>query len=603
MQGFRQGDILAPLVRERLYLHLGAIFVLCAGLVNGADVSSVWSGGSGSWAEPTNWIHSPTNSGATFPNNGALTYGVTVSLGEALLLQPVTIDDFRLNGGVVVNESVLTVTNGFTLLGGTLAGTGVYKATGAYAYGSVTNESWLRLGGTSELYSVHHRGTIEIEENGIAVFYDGVSSGRFLVGSNAALFFGGTNHLAHGTAIIGEGRVNPGRALFIDGTVTNTCDFEIRSPVAFIDGPGNLILAEDATVHLQYLHLMGAGKIEAGPNTRVTFAGPSFSWANRTFENHGTVLFSNVVSTGHSWTLHNRGEMEFCYDDFFLSNNQFRWSGTGIVPVIVNHGLLAFTNVWWGTLGLGVNVTNYGNIVGLYWLHVSNFVNFADTRLDCIVTANTFHNRAGNLSLSRGVTAPVTNDAVIHILTNEFSRGIGGPFHQSSNGVLRLDLGTAELGTNYALRISGPASFDGALDVRLHSDAQPVAGQRFRALTFESAHGLFARVEGLDIGGGLRLAPIMSSNSLDLLVVNVSNPSTSALRVERESASITLHVAPEFQGYFLQATTDLVHGTWETLTFAPTTIVVPIDPGTPQRFFRLRDPGCCEWESQGEVDR
>jgi hypothetical protein len=568
-------------------------------MVQGADVNSVWNGSVGAWTEPANWTHSSTNFGADFPANDILTYAVTIPSGQVVLSQSVTIDDFTISGGVLINESILTVTNAFTWYDGILAGSGVYSTPGISVYGPVTNDAWLRLSGNShsELYSVHHRGTIDIGENGGASLYDSVSSGRFLLASNTAVHFGGgTNHLAPGTAIVGHGRVSWERALIIDGTVTNTCALETQPPFTLIDGPGNLVLTDNATMFLRNTHLLGTGKIEAGPNTRITFTGTSFSWLNRTLENHGTLLVSNVFVSGHSWTLHNHGELAFYYDDFLRPDNHVRSSPGGSVPVIVNHGLLAATNVWWGTVDLGVNITNYGDIVADWFsLRVRDFVNFADTRLDCAIEAHTFHNRAGTLSLPWGVRGALTNDAVIHILTtNQFAGWIDGPFHQSSNAVLRLDLTTAELGTNTALRVIGAAFFDGTLDVRLQSDVQPTVGQRFHAITFGSSQGLFARVQGLNIGNGLRLAPIITSNSLDLLVVNAANPSTPALHIERDETTLTLHVAPEFQGYFLQSTTNLVSGAWETLTFAPSAIVLPIDPARPQRFFRLRDPACCE---------
>jgi hypothetical protein len=92
----------------------------------------------------------------------------------------------------------------------------------------------------------------------------------------------------------------------------------------------------------------------------------------------------------------------------------------------------------------------------------------------------------------------------------------------------------------------------------------------------------------------LRLAPVVTSNRLDLLVVNAPGPETQALHIERDASVVTLHSPSEFHGFFLQHTTNLVNPRWETLGFASSNVTILIDSSTPQRYFRLSDPQCCD---------
>ena len=84
-----------------------------------ADVSATWLGGNGNWGNATLWDTNPN-----FPNNGngGFTYDATINSGTATLDRNIAIQRLFLNGGGIDGSFNLTLNDGLSWTGGTIAG-------------------------------------------------------------------------------------------------------------------------------------------------------------------------------------------------------------------------------------------------------------------------------------------------------------------------------------------------------------------------------------------------------------------------------------------------------------------------------------------------
>ena len=551
-------------------------------LAQAATVTSLWNVIFGNWAEATNWTHSPANVGADYPNDDALTYDVRLTSGSVVLEQPVGIQKFEFAGGALSNASTLQVADEFGWTSGTLSGPGTVMTMNTLWAEGGTNEStvWIAaLDANVSFTTFDHRGTI-ILDNWFASMDDSVISGRFIVGTNGHIGFGGTNHFVEGSLVRGPGRIS---VSYLEGTLSNACRMSINGPSSALDGPGRFVLSEDALFTVRHGSLRGQGSVEIGPQASMLFEWPS-TWTDRRLTNYGTCLFSNVfISAGsptNSALLHNYGRVDF-YSSFLGIGNSLR------LPTVINHGLLCFTNDW--ETQLRGNITNHGSVeMFINFLSVSNFVNFGAATLFGFLSGNRIENRVGTMSLW-SVSGLVTNNATLD--GSGFS--VQGSFHQSSNGVLRLRVHESVVTNGPAVRITGDALFDGTLQIRLTNGFQPSLGQRLRLITNSSAQGFFRRIDGLELGNGLRLAPEVTANTFDLVVVEATNASTASLIIERTGAGLTLNASPSLRGFFLQSATNLANPDWQTFDFAGTN-TLSINTTNAQFFIRARDPACCD---------
>ena len=95
---------------------------------------------------------------------------------------------------------------------------------------------------------------------------------------------------------------------------------------------------------------------------------------------------------------------------------------------------------------------------------------------------------------------------------------IEGDFSQASGGTLSIEIGGLIPGTAFdRLVVSGRATLDGTLALKLIDGFFPGKGDKFEVMTFRSLSGAFNSVTGTDIGGGLALGP--DYNRKDLTVI------------------------------------------------------------------------------------
>jgi hypothetical protein len=98
---------------------------------------------------------------------------------------------------------------------------------------------------------------------------------------------------------------------------------------------------------------------------------------------------------------------------------------------------------------------------------------------------------------------------------------INGNYTQTSAGTLDVEIGGTTVGSQYdRLAINGTASLAGTLNVIILNGFVPDPGTAFQILTFHSPHsGDFDTENGLDLGGGLSLAPVYNSDDTGLSLV------------------------------------------------------------------------------------
>jgi hypothetical protein len=128
----------------------------------------------------------------------------------------------------------------------------------------------------------------------------------------------------------------------------------------------------------------------------------------------------------------------------------------------------------------------------------------------------------GVLSGSGSVDADVMNAAEIDVGTSDATGvlTISGNYTQTASGILSLKLGSlgGDNPPNDQLAITGTATLDGTLNVTLLPDFTANVGDTYQVLTFGSLNGTFATTNLPDLGNGLVLDPVYTSNSLNLVV-------------------------------------------------------------------------------------
>ena len=100
----------------------------------------------------------------------------------------------------------------------------------------------------------------------------------------------------------------------------------------------------------------------------------------------------------------------------------------------------------------------------------------------------------------------------------------GRDFAFDADGTFDVDLGGVSVGAGYdQLVFSQGVALGGTLDVSAIDDFEPALGNVFEVLRFGSRTGDFDAYTGLDLGGGRRLEPSFTSESLLLSVVEAPN--------------------------------------------------------------------------------
>ena len=98
---------------------------------------------------------------------------------------------------------------------------------------------------------------------------------------------------------------------------------------------------------------------------------------------------------------------------------------------------------------------------------------------------------------------------------------IVGNYTQAAGSALNIELGGTTPGTQYDRLVdsAGTVSLNGALNVTLVNGFTPALGDTFTVLTFPSRAGTIPTLNGLLLGGGVRLDTLWTATSLRLVAV------------------------------------------------------------------------------------
>jgi hypothetical protein len=108
-------------------------------------------------------------------------------------------------------------------------------------------------------------------------------------------------------------------------------------------------------------------------------------------------------------------------------------------------------------------------------------------------------------------------------LNGRYSFNVSGGFEQSSSGTLGIELGGPTAVSQYnQIQIAGTATLAGTLNVSLTNNFQPQDGSSFQIMTFGASSGNFSAINGLNLGNGQILSPVLSATSLTLVLPKAS---------------------------------------------------------------------------------
>jgi autotransporter-associated beta strand protein len=141
------------------------------------------------------------------------------------------------------------------------------------------------------------------------------------------------------------------------------------------------------------------------------------------------------------------------------------------------------------------------------------------------LTAPTVTLSGGRLVGSGTLNADVVNGGQVSPGDSAGGAGAGsitisGTYTQTAAGVLTIDVTGSKAYDQ--LSVAGPATLDGTLDIRLLNAFLPGLGASFPVLTFSSATGTIASVNGLGMGHGQAFSPVYSPADQELDVVSTS---------------------------------------------------------------------------------
>jgi hypothetical protein len=472
-----------------------------------------------------------------------------------------------------------TILNHGLLRYGDLGNTG----SGLHDY-SIHNHGVLQVSNTTiEMRIPENHGTVLVSGGTLALWSQGTNFGTLDGSSNGTVAWHAPYTLAPGARLYGN--ISAFLDTIVTGDSTNYGNFSLN---AELSGPGNLYIEDGAKLTL-------AGNI-TGPGATIlqpgSFLVPGDSGGRVSggaiINQSGNALRWDVG--GNVWLdsgqILNRGSLAIGHS---MSIRPFQ-SGPGALH---NEGTftIASTN---GPVSLFLALTNTGEIVidsstlefgGIY---VQNSGSISIERANMWAPAYNMHVLGGTLSvdgmLDCGVldlrsTMSLSSNAVVSASQLQLSDTSAVEFHIGPEGSGTVNVTGAEWG-----------SVKGTLRLRLAQGFVPAVGTRYTLFTRALPMFGALRFEGLEIGGGLRLAPYYDG-ALTVTVMNAPQPGQRALSLTLlDPYTATLSWPPEFAGFYFQHTTNLAQPNWITEGFTTTNAIIHISTSEPKRFFRLLQP-------------
>jgi hypothetical protein len=437
--------------------------------------------------------------------------------------------------------------------------------------GTVTKTSALPPGaGATRLAVVfNNTGTVHVN-SGTLTFTAGTSSGTLDIGSGAVASFnpgaGQDFYFTSGAQVMGDGLLDvqanvSAAAVHFD---TDLSVPNLRQESGVLTGTGNVTVTD------------------------------TFYWTNANVSGTNTTL---TVAQGGTFLLEGAGQKNLVGRSLVL-NGATTWKDMGILnlqtlqasPTVTNNGTFTIQNdqaIFGG--GAFLNAGTLTKTAGTGTTTIANGVAFSNSgtvnvQSGILDVQGGFVQSAGNTVVAAGailqssgshhvtinggtlsgfgsigsdtVSTDVTNGGTVSPGSSPGLLTINGSYTQSAAGTLAIELGGTTVGTQFdQLKVTGAATLNGTLALRLVNGLTPRAGDSFPVLTFASETGDFAVKSGLDLGGGLSLVPALSASNLTLTATAAAvppppgpspTPSPAPLTGEVTAlANVTLTIVPQ----------------------------------------------------------
>jgi hypothetical protein len=191
-------------------------------------------------------------------------------------------------------------------------------------------------------------------------------------------------------------------------------------------------------------------------------------------------------------------------------------------------------------------------------------------------------------SLTTGTTTftfSLTNQGTLEADTGlmEFTNG----YVSTPAANLLFVLGGLTPGTNFGqVQIDVAPVLGGAFTVVLTNGYRPNPGDSFQVLSYPSATGDFTSMNGLDLGGGLRLEPHFNPQGLTLVAATYPTNAAPVLSLFHANSGMLISWPAAFNAWQLYSTPDLANPNWTPVTVSGqnNTILSNVQ----QPFFRLQ---------------
>jgi hypothetical protein len=383
----------------------------------------------------------------------------------------------------------------------------------------------------------------------------------------------------------------------------------------FVTG-GPVIIRSNIAV--SFLLLTGASLQSVERTNTFTFT--NFIWAGGTIGGAGTTFIppdGSLVITGlnqvnlNNHTLLNAGSALWASQaGIFLNTNAVVRNdgtfyaqaigymfGSGSSSAFINAGTLlvtnpnVFTTFYAPVTNRGTMLLKGASLRGLYgFTQTGGRISMENGRLDADGGVRVF---GGTLSgdgmingpyfLNRGDLLPGRPLGTLHIAGNFTNTGNLYVDSQSAPGPAMNDL----------LQVSGHARLGGSLHICYSGFLPPVPGLSFTILSASSKSGSFARIDGLDLGGGSVLIRAEGPGSFTLLTDNGGPRREGWMTIVDcgEGRYQVRFTGDPSTSYLIQGATEL--GDWTTLLSTNSTSGVNyfLDtnaPSFPRRFYRVK---------------
>ena len=434
------------------HLALAALAALASPLCTlAAEVTSVWNTPAGDWTNAANWVHTPSNVGADYPNNDTLLYHVNFGGGEASVNGFFTLESLTMSGGTLAGNATLILTLGFHTVGGPLRldvthvrafGTSIWQATDLEIADNrilinmgdlEMGDNEVRITGPSGAFS--NEGHLRKQGAGVARF---IGTGRFMNLDTATI------EAAQGILEISANGTFQGRVVAGDGaqvrfdlsTVTSTFQkttFSGAGTTIFQNGAAVFSgITNESTLILDDTSIPIGGLLRNHSNGLIRLRG--FSDLASRIINFGELRLESIdAGFGYDWFtnyglvhLQAPGSVYHGISAPLYNYGEVRSSGTNLSGVAANYGTF---NAPDGTLFIDSDGTNFGTLL-----------TSGDGRIVLLRSL-----RLGEGSTLRGYVEALADTPIIGHTTNFglliAMNGLSGPgdLHVANGGLLYVD--------------------------------------------------------------------------------------------------------------------------------------------------------------------